>query len=173
MTSTLSTLIIDGVSSHAILLDSFVVLHAGFISSMHRLIGVEFGRWKYTAISVMLIDTYVLPVAFVVQSIVTSYERHLAHVDGAPSDATNSGEDRGKECSNLVVLLSELYNFQVVACVLMYDLIRELLSKDLSEIRVELLLKILRSRDEFVTGFRCLNVLQVVDNNCDRMTLRH
>ncbi|KAL4072651.1 hypothetical protein V8B97DRAFT_1885612 [Scleroderma yunnanense] len=126
VTSTLSTLIIEGVSSHAMLLDSFVVLHAAFISSMHRLIGVEFA-------------------AFVVQSIVTSYEHHLAHADGVPSHGADPSEDRGKECSNLVVLLSELYNFQVIACILMYDLIRELLSKDFTEIRVELLLKILRS----------------------------
>lgn len=43
VTSTLTTLIIDGISSHAMHLDSFVVLHASFISSLHRLIGVEFG----------------------------------------------------------------------------------------------------------------------------------
>lgn len=43
VTSTLTTLMIDGISSHAMLLDSFVVLHAAFISSLHRLIGVEFG----------------------------------------------------------------------------------------------------------------------------------
>lgn len=124
VTSTLSTLIIDGISSYGMLLDSFVVLHAAFISSMHKLIGIEFA-------------------AFVVQSIVASYERHLAHADGV--HGSDSSEDRGKECSNLVVLLSELYNFQVIACVLIYDLIRELLNKDFSEIRVELLLKILKS----------------------------
>ncbi|KAG6332528.1 hypothetical protein ID866_6565 [Astraeus odoratus] len=126
VTSTLSTLIIDGIASHAMLLDSFVVLHAAFISSMHKLIGIEFA-------------------AFVVQNIIASYEHHLAHAEGAPSNGLETNEDRGKECSNLVVLLSELYNFQVIACVLMYDLIRDLLSKNLSEIRVELLLKILRS----------------------------
>lgn len=124
VTSTLTTLIIDGISSHAMLLDSFVVLHAAFISSMHKLIGVEFA-------------------AFVVQSTVASYERHLAHADGI--HGSDPSEDRGKECSNLVVLLSELYNFQVIACVLMYDLIRELLNQDFSEIGVELLLKILKS----------------------------
>lgn len=43
VTSTLTTLMIDGISSHGMLLDSFVVLHAAFISSLHRLIGVEFG----------------------------------------------------------------------------------------------------------------------------------
>ena len=51
----------------------------------------------------------------------------------------------GKECSNLVVLLSELYNFQVISCVLMYDVIRALLDGDLTEFKVELLLKVARS----------------------------
>ena len=45
--STLTTLMIDGISSHAMLLDSFVVLHAAFISSLHRLIGVEFGMNRH------------------------------------------------------------------------------------------------------------------------------
>jgi nucleolar MIF4G domain-containing protein 1 len=45
-----------------------------------------------------------------------------------------------------MVLLSELYNFQVISCVLIYDLIRSLLSEELSEVVVELLLKLLRSK---------------------------
>lgn len=126
VTSTLTTLITDGISSHAMHIESFVVLHAAFISSMHRLIGMEFA-------------------AFVVQHVVTSYERHLSIAEDGPSRDSGPSEDVGKECSNLIVLLAELYNFQVIACVLMYDLIRELLSRDLSELRVELLLKILRS----------------------------
>ena len=113
-----------------------------------------------------------LSAAFAVQSIVASYERHLAHADGV--HGSDSSEDRGKECSNLVVLLSELYNFQVIACVLIYDLIRELLNKDFSEIRVELLLKILKSeRERAVPGIRCLHLTQVAGNGYDRMTLRH
>jgi nucleolar MIF4G domain-containing protein 1 len=60
--------------------------------------------------------------------------------------ATEHTEQDGKECSNLVVLISELYNFQVVSCVLVFDVIRHLLSDDLTEFKVELLLKILRSR---------------------------
>ncbi|KAI5980588.1 hypothetical protein EDD15DRAFT_2188073 [Pisolithus albus] len=126
VTSTLTTLIIDGISSHAMLIDSFVVLHAAFISSMHRLIGMDFA-------------------AFVVQHVVASYERHLAHAENATFHDSGLSENLGKECSNLIILLAELYNFQVVACVLMYDLIRELLNRELSELRVELLLKILRS----------------------------
>lgn len=47
---------------------------------------------------------------------------------------------------NLIVLISELYNFQVISCVLVYDLIRDLLSEDISELGVELLLKVTRSK---------------------------
>ncbi|KAF9223784.1 ARM repeat-containing protein [Gyrodon lividus] len=128
VTSSLTTLIIDGISSHAMLLDSFVVLHAAFVSSMHKLIGVEFA-------------------AFVVQNTVSSYELHLQNYEsGVPSPhGSEKSEDLGKECSNLIVLLSELYNFQVISCILLYDIIRHLLSKELSEFRVELLLKILRN----------------------------
>ncbi|KAH7884460.1 hypothetical protein F5I97DRAFT_2037366 [Phlebopus sp. FC_14] len=126
VTSTLTKLIIDGIASHAMLLDSFVVLHAAFISSMHKLIGVEFA-------------------AFVVQNIVITYERHLSDVEDGASATSETTEDRGKECSNLIVLLSELYNFQVISCILVYDIIQDLLSTELSELRVELLLKILRS----------------------------
>jgi hypothetical protein len=54
-------------------------------------------------------------------------------------------ETQGKECSNLIVLLSELYNFQVISCVLVFDIIRGLLDHNISEFNVELLLKIVRS----------------------------
>jgi len=37
LTLTLTNLIIDGISSHSTLLDSYVVLHAAFISSLHKM----------------------------------------------------------------------------------------------------------------------------------------
>lgn len=44
VTSSLTTLIIDNISSHSMLLDNYVVLHAAIVSSLHKLIGVEFGE---------------------------------------------------------------------------------------------------------------------------------
>ncbi len=86
------------------------------------------------------------------QHVVRSYDSHFAALnDPAKSDAPvqssadASGKEVGKECSNLVVLLSELYNFQVISCVLMYDVIHALLVGDLTEFKVELLLKVARS----------------------------
>ncbi|OAX42500.1 ARM repeat-containing protein [Rhizopogon vinicolor AM-OR11-026] len=127
VTSTLTNLIIDGISSHSTLLDSYVVLHAAFISSLYKLIGTAFA-------------------AYFVQNAVASYERHLVSVEEKSTpNTTEVAEDLGKECSNLVVLFSELYNFQVISCILIYDIIRGLLDKGLSEFKVELLLKLLRN----------------------------
>ncbi|EGN98882.1 hypothetical protein SERLA73DRAFT_108067 [Serpula lacrymans var. lacrymans S7.3] len=128
VTSTVTTLLIDGISSHSMLLDSYVVLHAAFVSSLHKLIGLEFA-------------------AYFVQNVVATYERHFTQLEEQipNADSVEPQDDRGKECSNLIVLLSELYNFQVVSCILVYDLIRQLLAKELSEFNVELLLKILRN----------------------------
>lgn len=92
------------------------------------------------------------PAAYFVQNLVASYEKHLAAAesqDRPPSadDSTTqdaSNDTRGKEASNLLVLLSELFNFGVISHVLVYDLIRGLLSGTLTELRVELLLKIAR-----------------------------
>lgn len=77
------------------------------------------------------------------QNVVTSYDRHYKTIASAYGAITDVA---GKECSNLIVLLSELYKFQVISCVLIYDMIRTLLSTELSEFVVELLLKLLRSR---------------------------
>ena len=84
--------------------------------------------------------------AHLVQTLVASYERHYASLQDTTISSTDAAEQDGKECSNLLVLISELYNFQVVSSILIFDVIRHLLSNDLTELKVELLLKILRSR---------------------------
>lgn len=131
VTSTLTTLVIDGISSHSTLLDSYVVLYAAFVSSLHKIIGVEFA-------------------AYFVQNVVSSYEAHHAVLKGSfqPPNIVQpdtESEVLGKECSNLIVLLSELYNFQVISSVLVFDIIRDLLDQKLTEFNIELLLKIVRN----------------------------
>ncbi|KAI0303786.1 armadillo-type protein [Multifurca ochricompacta] len=125
VTTSITSFVIKSISAHSALLDAHVVLHVALISSLYRIIGVEFA-------------------AFFVQNAVSSYERHYNTLSSvAANDAI--GDSSGKECFNLMVLLSELYNFQVVSCVLIYDIIRHLLSADLTELIVELLLKLLRN----------------------------
>ncbi|KAI9461662.1 hypothetical protein BJY52DRAFT_1357376 [Lactarius psammicola] len=125
MTTSITSFVIEVVSTHSALLDSHVVLHAALVSSLHRIIGAEFA-------------------ASFVQSVVSSYEHHYSTLASAIAGDALS-EPSGKECSNLIVLLSELYNFQVISCVLVYDIIRNLLSAELTEYVVELLLKLLRN----------------------------
>lgn len=61
-------------------------------------------------------------------------------------DTSIASDESSKAASNLTTLLAELYNFQVVSCVLVYDLIRRFLEGGLREERdVELLLRIVRS----------------------------
>lgn len=64
-------------------------------------------------------------------------------------EASNT-EDPGKKPLNLLTLVSELYNFQVVGCLLVYDLIKGFI-EDLGvpgkgDFAVEAILRILRSR---------------------------
>ncbi|KAI0250232.1 hypothetical protein BJV78DRAFT_1275847 [Lactifluus subvellereus] len=141
VTLAITSFVIESISAHSALLDSYVVLHAALISSLHRIVGVEFGRGPLFA---GCCDQLSLGAAFFVQNVVSSYEHHYSALNSATADGA-VGETSGKECSNLIVLLSELYNFQVISCVLIYDIIGELLSTELTELIVELLLKLLRN----------------------------
>lgn len=133
-------------------LDQYVVLHAALVSALHKLVGIEFGTHSPSVpfASLLLTNSMSHLAAFFVQRVVTCYDGHFADLSNPAKikdvvTPRNEGEPLGKECSNLAVLLSELYNFQVISSVLMYDVIRALLDGDLSEFKVELLLKVARS----------------------------
>ena len=64
-------------------------------------------------------------------------------------DETESPEDPGKQPLNILTLISELYNFQVVSCLLIYDLIKGFIddlgtSGSKGEFAVEGILRVLR-----------------------------
>jgi nucleolar MIF4G domain-containing protein 1 len=141
VTSAITSFVIESISAHSTLLDSYVILHAALVSSLHRIVGVEFGRGLLFA---SYCDQLSLGAAHFLQNVVSSYEFHYIAFNSATADDA-IGATSGKECSNLIVLLSELYNFEVISCVLIYDIIRDLLSAELTEFIVELLLKLLRS----------------------------
>lgn len=60
-------------------------------------------------------------------------------------DNGDEGPEGSRESRNLLTLILELYNFQVLSCVIIYDLVRELISQ-LDENNVELLLRVIRSK---------------------------
>jgi nucleolar MIF4G domain-containing protein 1 len=167
VTALITSLVVESISAHSALLDSYVVLHAALVSSLHGLVGVEFGKGTLFA---RRCDQLSLRAAFFVQNVVSSYEYHynsLSSTTIAAHDAASNPP--GKECSNLMVLLSELYNFQVISCVLIYDIIRNLLSTELTEFAVELLLKLLRSTYQYFHLSLWLSCFEIQGSNFGRM----
>lgn len=105
-------------SDPTVLQDTFLILHAGFIAGVYKIIGTDFG-------------------ALVVQKVVEEFDGiYQTQMDGGVS---------GKKLTNLISLLAEMYNFQVVGSGLIYDFVRIFLG-ELCELNAELLLRIIRSK---------------------------
>ena len=118
VSNTLLDVLLAQLSNPKIFEDTFIILHAGLIAAIYKVIGMDFG-------------------AQIVQRIVTEFDSiHSVQLHG---------DESGKKLTNLISLLSQLFNFQVIGSNLMYDYI-EIFLKELSEINTELLLKIIRSR---------------------------
>ena len=112
---------------------------------------------------------YVSPLlaAYFVQSTVSAYEKHIGF---EPQDL----DGPGKEAPNLIALISELYNFQVIGCILIYDLVRDLLNQpQLSEYNIELLLKIVRSECHSPPSRRFVEYSKILDCSSDKMIHPH
>ncbi|PBP19701.1 glycerol defect protein 1 suppressor [Diplocarpon rosae] len=126
VTSTLVDILLTSICEPTSLPDTLIILPAGFISAIYKIIGTDFG-------------------AQVIQRIVALFDEHYARAqvlsNSGPAAATS---DSSKETSNLIMLLSELYNFQVIGSNLVFDYIGVFLER-LSELNAELLLKIIRA----------------------------
>lgn len=113
--TTLINLLIEMLSDPSALIESFIILHAGFIAAVYKVIGPDFG-------------------AQIVERIVSEFDQHYQpNKDGA-----------GKHTTNLMSVVSELYTFQVIGSNIVFDYIRFFLN-ELSEINTELLLRIVRA----------------------------
>lgn len=140
------------------------MLYAAFVAGLYRMIGIEFGEFPVNR-SVEAIRVHAEPsAAYFVQSTVSAYEKHM-------EPDSRDQEEPGKEASNLIVLVSELYNFQVISCILIYDLVRDLLNQpQLSECNVELLLKIVKSESLRPLSHYFAKFLKIPGCSSDRMT---
>ncbi|XP_041478481.1 nucleolar MIF4G domain-containing protein 1-like [Lytechinus variegatus] len=116
MNETLCALIQDACISSTITPDRLVMEHVLLISVLHSVIGSEVG-------------------AHVLQSVATRFDK--THCDDG-----NYGDS--KEIDNIIMLFIHLYNFKVVHCVLIYDLIKKF-SESFTERHIELLLQILKN----------------------------
>ncbi|KAK0658788.1 Suppressor of glycerol defect protein 1 [Lasiodiplodia hormozganensis] len=115
VTTTLIDLLLGLVSDRTSLQDTFLILHAGFIAAVYKVIGMDFG-------------------AQIVERFAAEFDKYYG---------SYNEESSGKETTNLISLLAEMYNFQVVGCNLVFDYIRIFL-EDLKEVNTELLLRIVR-----------------------------
>ncbi|CAL3971752.1 unnamed protein product [Diplocarpon coronariae] len=126
VTSTLVDILLTSVCEATSLPDTLIILPAGFISAIYKIIGTDFG-------------------AQVFQRIVALFDEHYARAtilgNSGPAAATS---DSSKETSNLIMLLCEMYNFQLIGSNLIFDYVRGFLEK-LSELNAELLLKVIRT----------------------------
>lgn len=91
-------------------------------------------------------------VAHFVQTLVERFESNYQKCEeaiksGDIQEADDETTPGAREAKNLLTLALELYNFQVIAYILVYDLVR-LLIANLDEYSVELLLKIVKSKRE-------------------------
>ncbi|PWW79344.1 hypothetical protein C7212DRAFT_340240 [Tuber magnatum] len=120
VTSTLSALLITIVGDQSALSDTFMILHAGFVAGIYRIMGTGFG-------------------AHIIQAVIEDFDGYYSKVNGIDDPAS-----AGKKCTNLMSFISELYSFQVVGAVLIFDLLRIFLA-DITELNTELLLKVTRS----------------------------
>lgn len=119
--------------------DTFIILHAGFITALYKVIGVEFGA-EFLQRFVEHFDAdydHELKLIF--------DERNFREEDGAASTS------KRKALVNAISLLSQLYNLHMVGCGLVFDYIRLFLA-DINELNTELLLKIIRSQCDIYTS---------------------
>ncbi|KAF2134664.1 dihydrolipoyl dehydrogenase [Dothidotthia symphoricarpi CBS 119687] len=113
--TTLVDLLVEMLSDPTGLPDTFLILHAGFISAVYKVIGSDFG-------------------AQMVERVVSEFDLHYP----------NNKNGSGKHTTNLMSVVAELYTFQVIGSNLVFDYIRFFLD-ELSEINTELLLRVVRA----------------------------
>ncbi|KAJ2388274.1 suppressor of glycerol defect, partial [Coemansia sp. RSA 2603] len=133
VTTVLSDLILQAIRSRIHMLDSFLVVNAALVGAVYRAIGVE-------------------PVAHLVQRLVEEFDARFAQGKAEAEQAAAAEEEdgeggdaltAGKECQNLGVFLAELYNFHVVSCQLVYDVVRQC-AGDVGEFTADVLLGVVR-----------------------------
>ncbi|KAH9265786.1 hypothetical protein BASA84_001436 [Batrachochytrium salamandrivorans] len=121
VTEIITDIMLSYVGDQSNILDSFITTYAGLIAALYNAVGIEFGAHFIQALT---------------EQFDTSRNRSL---DAKQSEK----DDTDKRCTNFSMLLAMLYNFEVVSCVLLYDIIRMSI-ESLNELDVEVLLRILR-----------------------------
>lgn len=120
VTDIISDVVMAQICNPQSLTDQFLVTTGGFLAAVYRIIGSSFG-------------------GHLIRRMVVDFN---AHYEQASKDVSPESPIQ-KEPSNILSLLAQLYFFEVVSCKIMFDYMERLLG-DLTEINVELLLRICR-----------------------------
>jgi nucleolar MIF4G domain-containing protein 1 len=115
--SSLIDLLLGSIADRTSLTDTFIILHAGFITAMYKTIGAHFG-------------------AQMLERLITEFTQH--------HDQQKEKYDGRKECANVIALLAEIYTFQVISSTIVFDIIKLLLT-ELTDLNTELLLRLIKS----------------------------
>ncbi|KAF2760089.1 hypothetical protein EJ05DRAFT_536271 [Pseudovirgaria hyperparasitica] len=116
VTTTLIDLLLTLICDRTTLNDTFLILHAGFITAVYKVVGTDFG-------------------AQLVERLVAEFDKSYRNNANTP--------ETGKEPSNLISLMSELYNFQVIGSNIIFDYLRDFLSQ-LTDLHTELILRMVK-----------------------------
>ncbi|XP_077978502.1 nucleolar MIF4G domain-containing protein 1-like [Glandiceps talaboti] len=116
MSETLSSLIFEVCISHTATPERLAMEHMMLLSLLHSKVGSEVGAHFLQNLAKKLNDVY--------------------------QQNDNYGE--GKECDNVVLLFAHLYNFKVIHCVLIYDIIKKLV-EGFTERDIEMILLLLKN----------------------------
>ena len=100
--------------------DQFLVLIGGLCAAMYKIVGSSFG-------------------SHLIRRIVNDFGSEFERADRENSEESSIR----KEASNIMTFLTQLYVFEVVSCRILFDYMERFL-EDLSEINVELLLRVCR-----------------------------
>ena len=125
---------LEMVSQRDKLLDSFVINYAAVVFSLWKLRGIEVGASFIQALVERLLEVF--------QRQEKLFEQHTN--DEQPNVSS-------KESNNLIALLSYCYNFGLVSCRLIYDLV-EMLIKTPNEFTTELLLRVVSISGQLIRG---------------------
>ena len=138
MFQVVTELIVSYVSDHANLLESFVVTYTALVSCLFNVIGLEFGAHLVQTATELFDQT--------AQGVQTSSK--IRNDENSVGEDNNTGAQDvddvvSKRMLNLATFISSLYNFNVIGCPLIYDVVRMCLAR-LEEVDVETLLRVLR-----------------------------
>jgi len=126
VTEIIIDLILNYISEGVNMNESFILTYSAFLAAIYNIIGMEIGA--------SFVQT-------TVEKFNKLYDSYL--VNNIDSEESEDAMAVRKKCINIITFISYIYNFQVISCILVYDIIKQSI-KNLSELDVEILLKIVK-----------------------------